>query len=83
MAGLPSDVGGMVISNTPNSFFFMGWVFLSHLSRKVRLWPHISWVSKLTEVADERSLDGVGSPFSVDNGAIWLRVNSKAFRPLR
>lgn len=38
---------------------------------------------KLTEVADERSLDSIGSPLSVGDGAVRLHLQSKNVCPLR
>ena len=82
MAGLPSAVGGTVISKTPYSFFFIGWVLLSHLSKNVRMrFSHHLGV-QLTEVADKRSLNGVGSPLPVDNATVLLHPQSKEFSPL-
>lgn len=66
----------MVVSKTPKLFFVMGFAFRSQLSGKRRLdtipSAQLGWIR--TEVADQRCLVGIRSPFSVDDAVILLDV---------
>jgi len=65
-----------MISQTPKSSTAMGWEDLLHPS--ALLSANVCKCSRLTELAGETYLSGIGCPFAVDDVVVWTDIEAKS-----